>query len=113
MRYDPNYRSMGHYLRTSRELGAALAAAAEVGAAAVRAVAPVGDPSDPWYKHTGRSPGEYLASIHTTDGPVVKPGNTAPRQSKRVVADAPHSIFVELRDHPLQAAIDAIEGPGG
>lgn len=99
MNYDPNYRDMGRYLRTSEDLGALLATRAEVGAVAARAAAPV-------------DTGEYAASIHVERGPVVKLSSTAPRQSHRVVADAGHSIFVELRDHPLQAAVDAIEGRG-
>lgn len=97
MDYDPDYRGMGRYLRLSPGLGQLLADRAEIGAQAARATAPV-------------DTGEYAASIHTEDGGIVKVGNLSARQSYRVVADADHSIFVELRDHPLQGAIDAIEG---
>ena len=96
MRYKPDHAGVARYLRTSPELGALLAARADAGADADRAAAPV-------------DTGDYAASIHTEDGGIVRVAGSA-RQSHRVVADAPHSVFVELRDHPLQSAIDAIEG---
>lgn len=102
MDYDPDYRGMARYLRLSPELGHLLADAAGRGVDAASAAAPV-------------DTGSYVSSLRAEDGGIVKPGNLAARQSARVVADGTitdHAIFVELRDHPLQAAIDAIEGPG-
>ena len=96
MRYRPNHAGPAHYLATSPKLGRLLASRADNGADAARAAAPVDS-------------GDYAQSIHTEDGGVVSVGGLSPRQSYRVVADAEHSAFVELRDHPLQSAIDAIE----
>lgn len=97
MRYEPNHAGPARYLRSSPELGRLLASRADDGADAVRAAAPV-------------DTGDYASSIHTEDGGVVSVGGLSPRQSYRVVADAEHAVFVELRDHPMQSAIDAIEG---
>lgn len=100
MRYEPNHAGPARYLATSPELGRLLAARAEEGAIAARVAAPV-------------QTGEYVESIHTEDGGLVSVGGLSPRQSYRLVADSEHAVYVELRDHPLQSAIDAIEGPGG
>lgn len=100
MDYDPDYRGMARYLRLSPDLGQLLADRAEVGVHAAQAAAPV-------------DTGNYASSLRAEDGGIVKPGALAARQSARVVADGSitdHAIFVELRDHPLQSAIDAIEG---
>ncbi|MGH3992728.1 MAG: HK97 gp10 family phage protein [Pseudonocardiaceae bacterium] len=97
MRYEPNHAGVARYLATSRDLGRLLAFRAGDGADAARAAAPV-------------DTGDYAASIHAEDAGVVTVGGLSPRQSYRVVADSEHSVFVELADHPLQSAIDAIEG---
>lgn len=97
MRYEPHRAGVARYLRSSPELGRLLADRAGDGADAARAAAPVDS-------------GDYAASIHTEDAGIVTLGSLSPRQGYRVVADAEHAVFVELRDHPLQSAIDAIEG---
>jgi hypothetical protein len=60
-RVEINYRGIHDYLWTSKELGSALLAHAETGAAFARSIAPTGPPRD---KHKG----EFKASIRARQG---------------------------------------------
>jgi len=77
VRYEPDFRATGRWLRTSGELQRAVHAAAEDIAARARGFAPVDS-------------GEYLAGIVVTD----EPGDD--RVGSRVTATAPHSAAVEF-----------------
>jgi hypothetical protein len=80
-----NYADMGAYLREDPELGAALLAIAERGAAITREIAPVGKP--PRDEH----PGEYKDHIEVETWAGAKDG----RQGTRWIAKAPYSAAVE------------------
>lgn len=95
MDYKPDRKGLGAYLRQSPELRRLLHDAAEHGAAAARAAAPV-------------DTGAYRDSIHAEDA-----GIDRDRQAARVVADIRYAADVEFRrgsHHPLQQAVNAIEG---
>lgn len=96
MDYKPDRKGIGAYLRTSPELRQLLHDAAEHGANAARAAAPVDS-------------GAYRDSIHVEDV-----GIDRDRQAARVVADVRYAADVEFRAgsrRPLQAAVNAIEVP--
>lgn len=98
-RYERDRRGIGMMLK-SPGFAQLVHAAAEHGADAVRAAVP-------------RDTGRLAASIHVEDDGVV-----GDRQQARVVADASHAAAVQwgnarVRAQPyMQAAIEAIEGPG-
>jgi hypothetical protein len=99
MDYKPDRQGMGLYLRTSPELAHLLMEAAEHGANAARAAAPVDS-------------GAYRDSIRAEDAGIDSRGRNA-RMATRVVADVPYAADVEFRSgsqRPLQAAVNAIEG---
>lgn len=94
MDYKPDRAGLGRYLRESTELKALLHAAAEVGAQAARAAAPV-------------DTGAYRESIRVEDA-----GIDRDRQAVRVVADIRYAADVEYRrgsHRPLGQAVNAIE----
>lgn len=95
MDYKPERAGLREYLRQSRELNAVLRDAAEIGAQAARAAAPVDS-------------GAYRDSIRVDDA-----GIDNDRQAVRVVADIRYAADVEYRrdsPRPLGQAINAIEG---
>lgn len=84
MRYEPDYRATGRWLRTSDELQHAVHDAAEDIATRARALAPV---------VTGR----YRAGIVVTDDPA------GDRVASQVTATAPHSVAVEFGNSRVRA----------
>lgn len=97
-RYVPDHRATGHWLRTSRDLWRVCEEAAGEMADIARALAPVGDPDDPWYRHTGRSPGEYVAGIG-----VERQRGWDGRVGAAVTASAPHSAALEWGNERIRA----------
>jgi hypothetical protein len=88
--YKPNTAATGQWLRSSSELQQAVTAIAEMIAARARSTAPV-------------ETGEYRNRISV---------RTSRAENGRVAADveanAPHSIWVEIRHQTLRAARDSI-----
>lgn len=87
--YRPNDGNVRRWLASDGDLRQALTSRADTIAAAARALAPV---------DTGR----YKASVHTSNGQAWDG-----RMSVDVVAGAPYSGIVELRQHVLKRAAGA------
>ena len=88
--YKANFMATGQWMRTSLELKAAVTTIAEAIAARARATAPV-------------ETGEYRSRI------AVRPARGEDgRVAADVEANAPHSIWVEIRHQTLRNARDSI-----